>query len=260
MISLASDRCGETPAFKDASTFNGAQKRCFAASTASSEPPVDEAKKDAEIEKKERGMLVRLYGAGTIVGTGAIAYGAWWAINASMKMVGTVYSSPHIVAYAGFWFGFGTATMCAALAIGLYRLTFIRPEFAFRDTLNVVKKNDAVKAMLGNSIRDGKLKTYEIKGGRITAEGAMPKWSPHSIQLMYMIYGEKGMGLVTTVCVKSPSLLPRQLDPSLLAVDFLDKDKTGKEQETLIIVGDKAQLQVRDNIHRLLDLKLGSQK
>lgn len=235
-----------------APAFSLLQKRCFAAA----QPPESGETEDAEALKKETSALRKFYGLGTVLSTGLIGYGAWWGVNTTMKFVGAVYASPHIVAYVGFWAGFGTASLCAALAIGVYRLTFIRPEFAFSDTFAVVKNNDQVKSTLGKSIRKANLKTYEIQGGRFTAEGAVPKWNPHKIQMMYMIYGEKGMGLVTTVCVKQPSLIPRALEPNLLAIDFLDKDKINKDQETLVIVGDKSQLDVRDNIYRLLDIKL----
>lgn len=256
--SVSKYRCDHVPL---AASLSLVQKRCFAAE----KPPEGQGDEvDAEKAKNESAVLRKFYGAGTVVSGGVIAYGSWWCINSSMKMVGAVYAAPHLVAYAGFWFGFGTASMCAVLATAVYRLTFIRPEGAFKDTLAVVKNNPAVKAALGNHIRDGKLKTYEIKDGRFSVSGAMPTWLPHKLQMMYIIYGDKGMGLVTTVCVKKPSLMPRALDPNLLAVDFLDKDKINKDQETLVIVGDETQLEVRDNIHRLLDLKLdfalGNQK
>jgi len=237
------------------------QKRSYAATPDSeskaAKPETDE-EKDAAAAAEEKSMLRRFYGITTVVSTAAIGYGSWWMINNAMKMVGAVYASPHIVAYAGFWFGFVTNTVLAALAIGVYRLSFIRPEGAFGDTFKMVRNNAEVKKALGNTIKDGKLKSYEIKGGRFTTSGALPKWLPHQLQMTYIVYGEKGAGLVTTVVEKKPSLIPRQLEPHLLAVDMLDEDDTIKKGvDTLLLVGDKSQLEVRDNIRRLLKLKVG---
>lgn len=227
--------------------------RSFSAATG--DQKTSESDEEA-LQAKERSMLRKFQGASTFLGIGAIAWGSWWSISQAMYMVGTVYAKPHLVAYAGFWFGFSTAWVCAALATAVYRLTFIRPEFAYSNTMDILRQNSKVQELLGSKIRDGKLKSYEIKDGRFQFGGAVPTWLPHKIQMMYIIYGEKGMGLVTTVCVKKPSLLPRKLEPDLLSVDVLDDSKAGKPAETIVIAGDEKQLKVRDNIHRLLDIKM----
>jgi len=211
----------------------------------------------AEEEAREVSRLRNLQGIGTLVGLCTVGYGAWVCTSFVMKMVGTVYANPHLVAYGGFVLGFGTASLCALLAISLYRMTIIRPEFAWKDTFNVIKNDPKVQHLLGGKVSYDKFRTYEISGGRLSLAHLLPRWVPHRVQLMYKIRGEHGDALVTAVCVKRVGFLPRKLDIDLLAVDPLDAKNVIKQKATLLLIGEESQLQLMDSIRRVLELRGG---
>merc|ERR1719409_1494434 len=120
-----------------------------------------------------------------------LGYASWKGTSLMMSMIATVYAKPHLVLYIGFWSGFSVASICACLAYSLYRLTHIKPENAFNQTFAILKEHPKVTALLGEHLRDAKLKTYEITDGDLSWRGAYPRWMPHRVQMMYMVYGEK---------------------------------------------------------------------
>ena len=111
-----------------------------------------------------------------MVGAGAMTYGSWIAVKYSMSLVAALYAKPHLVMYLGFCSGFTTATICAALAFSLYRLTHIRPENAFNQTFAAIKQSNEARNLLGEHIRDAKLKSYAL--GNSTEPAGAPSVEP----------------------------------------------------------------------------------
>ena len=224
-------------------------------------------------EKEEKSVLLKIKaGAYSAAGLGAVG-ATWYMTKWTLQGIGAVYSSPHTIAYVGFWAGSLTTTCFAAVAFGLYRMTHIRPENVYRQSYDMLRKDPEAQRVLGSNILASKLKTYEITGGKFGVDDAaegngadaaggtyLPlgvRWKNHRCQMIYLCYGEKKMGLVTVEARKVMSLVPGRLDIKLLAVDVLDKDAIEQDTETVMLRGNKGMLDDRQsNIYSMLDMKM----
>lgn len=177
-------------------------------------------------------LLTKVKGASTVGAFLAAGGASWIMVSGVMKTIGTVYSSPHLIAYIGFWLGAASSVSLSAVAFGVYRLTFIRPENVFGQTGALLRQDGDVQGMLGKKIETSRLKTYAIDGGRLRGnmrgKGLREQvyWEPHSCNMSYVVRGDQGMGLVTARCTKVMSLVPGRL-----TIDLLTVQKVGENMQ-----------------------------
>ena len=79
--------------------------------------------------------------------------------------IGAIYAQPHLVAYVSFWMGVLSSGALAAVGFGVYRMTFIKPDNVFKQTLSVLLKDERAQKALGYDIKPCSVKSYEIKDG-----------------------------------------------------------------------------------------------
>jgi hypothetical protein len=208
---------------------------------------------DAEGQtESDKSLVQKVKGAawgGVVVGGVGVL---WVASSAVLSTIGKIYSSPHLIAYFGFWAGSITTTCLAAVTFGAYRLTFIKPENVFNQTAYMVKNNEEVKKVLGKQIMTDKRKTYELSGGGLFVEGGLVKYRPHAINISYLVYGTDKVALVTARAKKVMSLVPGNISMDVLAIQVLEKGGN----TTIMLAGDPSDLEYQQSIYSIVQEKL----
>lgn len=223
----------------------------------------DQEEKAAEAAETNSQMALRKLqgGASAAVLVGSLGL-TWYSVKGIMGAIGAVYSQPHLIAYISYWLGVASAGGAAGVAFGIYRMTFIRPENVFNQTLSVVTRDPQAQKLLGYNITAASVKSYEIKDGKLFFETStsFPTWKPHVCEMSFLLYGSERMGLVTTKCTKVMSLVPGRLSIDFVALDILDKERIDADTETVMLVGEKNQLNKANSIYHLLDLKTAAKE
>lgn len=197
-------------------------------------------------ETRTQTLRRKLYGSLWTVGLAGSVVGTWYASRAVLTTIGTIYANPHMIAYIGFWSGVACSTVAAATAFGVYRLTFIRPENVYHQSVAALMANEKAKNLLGNRMVAAKLKTYAVGGGRVMGRGIGSSsftWQPHSCEMAYLVHGERASAIVLTKCTKVTSLVPGKLTVDFLAAQAVGADGGPSGSPVQVLSGDPTLLQ-----------------